>query len=110
MAVRRFVYPVGASLGACVSAWHIYIEIHPEAEVACDPENPCSIVWIREWGYVTIPVMALRPAFALHHAPCSLRATRRDDLDDADDELDEPDVPAPACPRSGAAAHRSVEP
>ena len=104
VAVRRFVLP-WAALGACVSAWHIYIEIHPEAEVACDPENPCSIVWIREWGYVTIPVMALS-AFALISTLLVL-ATRADDRDDEldDDDLadDQPDVPAAREP-----AHRST--
>jgi disulfide bond formation protein DsbB len=105
VAVRRFVIP-WAFLGACVSAWHIYIEINPEAEVACDPDNPCSIVWIREWGYVTIPVMALS-AFALISA-LLLLATRADhDLDDDldDDDLDDGDA-VDRKPASGARAPR----
>jgi disulfide bond formation protein DsbB len=105
VSVRRFVLP-WAALGACVSAWHIYIEIHPEAEVACDPENPCSLVWIREWGYVTIPVMALS-AFALISTLLALATRAADDADDLDDDGEladqEPDVPAVR-----AAAHRST--
>jgi disulfide bond formation protein DsbB len=46
--------------GALVSIWHIYIEINPEAESAsCKVAAPCSLKWIEELGYVTIPVLAL---------------------------------------------------
>lgn len=51
-------------LGGLVSIYHIYIEIHPEAESAsCKVSAPCSLKWIEELGYVTIPVLALT-AFA----------------------------------------------
>ena len=51
-------------LGALVSIYHVYIEIHPEAESAsCRVSAPCSLKWIDELGYVTLPVLALT-AFA----------------------------------------------
>ena len=51
-------------LGGLVSIYHIYIEHHPEAESAsCKVAAPCSLRWIQELGYVTIPVLALT-AFA----------------------------------------------
>jgi disulfide bond formation protein DsbB len=51
-------------LGGLVSIYHIYIEHHPEAESAsCKVSAPCSVRWIEEIGYVTIPVLALT-AFA----------------------------------------------
>lgn len=51
-------------LGALVSIYHIYIEINPEAETAsCKVSAPCSVKWIDELGYVTLPVLALT-AFA----------------------------------------------
>lgn len=56
------VFPV---VGAAISIYHIYIEVNPEKESAsCKVGIPCSIRWIDEFGYVTIPVMALS-AFVL---------------------------------------------
>jgi disulfide bond formation protein DsbB len=50
--------------GALVSIYHVYIEYNPEAESAsCKVSAPCSLRWIEELGYVTIPVLALT-AFA----------------------------------------------
>jgi disulfide bond formation protein DsbB len=50
--------------GALVSAYHIYIENHPEAESAgCSIGAPCSTKWIDQFGYVTIPTLAIS-AFA----------------------------------------------
>jgi hypothetical protein len=41
------------------------IERYPDLESgACDPTNPCSLVWVERFGYLTIPAMALS-AFAL---------------------------------------------
>ena len=52
-------------VGAAISIYHIYIEVNPEAEsAACRAGVPCSTRWIDEFGYVTIPVMALS-AFVL---------------------------------------------
>lgn len=49
-----------AAAGAAISAYHILVERGVVAESAsCDPENPCSLVWVKELGYLTIPTMAL---------------------------------------------------
>ena len=51
-------------VGAVISLWHLYIEANPEAESpACRIGAPCSTRWIDEFGYVTIPMLALT-AFA----------------------------------------------
>jgi disulfide bond formation protein DsbB len=51
-------------VGAVISIRHIYIELNPEAEPAsCRIGAPCSVKWIDEFGYVTLPVLALT-AFA----------------------------------------------
>lgn len=56
------VFPL---VGAAISIYHIYIEVNPEKEgAACRAGIPCSTRWIDEFGYVTIPVMALS-GFAL---------------------------------------------
>jgi disulfide bond formation protein DsbB len=61
-ALYSLVFPV---VGALVSIRHIYIEINPEAESpSCRVGAPCSLKWIEEFGYVTIPVLALT-AFTL---------------------------------------------
>lgn len=55
-----------ASIGACISVWHLAIERYPDLSTgsSCDPTNPCSIKWVEEFGYLTIPGMALS-GFAL---------------------------------------------
>jgi len=63
--VRR--YAIGlATAGACVSVYHLLIERYPtlEGSTSCDPNNPCSIIWVKRFGYLTIPGMALS-GFAL---------------------------------------------
>ena len=67
--------PILASL---VSIYHIYIEIHPEAETgSCKVAAPCSVKWIDELGYVTLPVLALT-AFAAIIALLLMARTRPD--------------------------------
>ena len=42
-----------------ISIYHVLLEHFPSLETgACDPNNPCSIVWVRHFGVVTIPYMA----------------------------------------------------
>lgn len=54
-----------ALLGGAISAWHVLVERYPSLETgACDPDNPCSLIWVRRFGYLTIPTMALS-GFAL---------------------------------------------
>ena len=46
--------------GATISVWHMLIERYPTLETsACDPDNPCSLIWFERFGYITIPTMAL---------------------------------------------------
>ena len=36
------------------------MERFPSLETrACDPLNPCSLIWVKRLGYITIPTMAL---------------------------------------------------
>lgn len=54
-----------AALGSAVSIFHLLVERYPNLETSsCDPANPCSIIWIERFGYLTIPGMALS-GFAL---------------------------------------------
>jgi disulfide bond formation protein DsbB len=54
-----------AALGGTVSVYHVLVEHFPSLESgACEINNPCTIIWVRRLGYLTIPTMALS-AFAL---------------------------------------------
>ena len=63
--VRGAYYALGLPLvGAVIAGYHIFIEYFPERESpGCKIGAPCSVKWIDELGYVTIPVLALT-AFA----------------------------------------------
>ena len=51
------VFPLAGSI---VAAYHLYIEANPDKEsAACKVSAPCSTKWIDEFGYVTIPMLAL---------------------------------------------------
>ena len=64
--VRWFAIPWSLA-GASVSTWHVLIEHFPDLEgtTSCDPVNPCSLKWVEELGYLTIPTMALSGFLAI---------------------------------------------
>jgi disulfide bond formation protein DsbB len=54
-----------AAIGAIIASYHVLLERYPTLETdVCDPSNPCTLIWVRRFGYLTIPTMALS-AFAL---------------------------------------------
>jgi disulfide bond formation protein DsbB len=54
-----------ASIGILISTYHVLVEHFPSLEGSvCDPTNPCTLIWVRRFGYLTIPTMALS-GFAL---------------------------------------------
>lgn len=57
--VRWYAQPL-AAVGAAVATYHVFVERFPSLESgSCDPDNPCSIIWVEKLGYLTIPTMAL---------------------------------------------------
>jgi hypothetical protein len=48
-----------AAVGLLISAWHVVIERNPTLAGPCDPANPCTIKWVEEFGFLTVPTMAL---------------------------------------------------
>ena len=54
-----------ALIGIAFSVWHIVIEQVPSLAGPCDPSNPCTILWVEEFGFLTIPTMALVTGAAL---------------------------------------------
>ena len=92
-AYYALAFPV---IGLIIGGYHKYIEIHPEDELAgCKIGAPCSTKWIEEFGWVTIPVLAMS-AFAailtlLLFAWSSGRAaTRREAAEAAGSALGQP--------------------
>lgn len=63
--VRRLI--VGLAVADLpVSAYHYVLEWFPQLESdVCNPKNPCTLVWVREFGYVSIPLMALTSALTV---------------------------------------------
>ncbi len=57
---RAWIYGFAISAGALIiSIYHVLLERYPSLETgACEVNNPCSIVWVRHFGFVTIPYMA----------------------------------------------------
>jgi len=54
-----------AAIGLAISTYHIILERYPSLESSvCDRNNPCTLIWVRRFGYLTIPTMAAS-AFAL---------------------------------------------
>jgi hypothetical protein len=85
--VRWYAIPLAAA-GACVSIYHYLVEWHPQLEGdACDPLNPCSLVWFREFGFVTLPLMALCGFVAIIALLATL-PTSRWELDQATERLE----------------------
>lgn len=62
----RILGAVLATVGASISIFHVLVERFPslESSTSCDPTNPCSLIWVEHFGYLTIPAMALS-GFAL---------------------------------------------
>ena len=58
-AVWHTVLPLTA-IGATISTWHIAIERVPSlGGDVCDPAAPCALRWVEEFGFLTLPTMAL---------------------------------------------------
>lgn len=62
--VWRTVAPI-ASVGAAVSVWHIAVERIPSLAGACDQAAPCALRWVEEFGFLTLPMMALTAFLAV---------------------------------------------
>jgi len=55
----RYLLPLPV-VGACVSIYHLLVENHVVATPqACKIGAGCAVKWINEFGYITIPTLAL---------------------------------------------------
>ena len=56
--VWRTVLPL-TTIGSAVALWHIAIENNPAWGGPCEDAAPCTIIWVEEFGFLTLPTMAL---------------------------------------------------
>jgi disulfide bond formation protein DsbB len=57
--VRWYVIPL-ALIGIVISSYHYVLEWFPEISTgACEVDNPCTAVWFREFGFISLPFLAL---------------------------------------------------
>jgi len=49
---------IWAAIGLPVSIFHRYEQAYGGVGDFCAQDNPCSLVWVREFGVITIPTMA----------------------------------------------------
>ncbi len=61
--VRFYALPLTV-IGGSISTYHVLLERFPSLEGGlCEVANPCTLIWVERFGYLTIPTMALS-AFA----------------------------------------------
>lgn len=57
--IRRYALPM-VTIGAIISAYHYLLQHFPElASTTCSATAPCTAAWVWEFGFVSIPFMAL---------------------------------------------------
>lgn len=62
--IGRYVLPL-AGIGAAIGIYHYQLERFPDQEsISCSSAVPCTTIWFEEFGYITMPMLALS-AFAL---------------------------------------------
>jgi disulfide bond formation protein DsbB len=59
LAVRVYAIPL-AAVGAVIAAYHYLLEWFPAIDTgACTVGIPCTQVWFRQFGFVSLPLLAL---------------------------------------------------
>ncbi|MCA1784014.1 MAG: disulfide bond formation protein B [Intrasporangiaceae bacterium] len=61
-------------IGAIIAVWHIVIERRPALGGVCDPAAPCALRWVEEFGFLTLPTMALIAFAAVAMLTLAVRA------------------------------------
>jgi disulfide bond formation protein DsbB len=65
-------------IGSLIAAWHIAIERWPTlGSEVCDPAAPCAVRWVEEFGFLTLPTMALIAFVAISALSLAARPSRR---------------------------------
>ncbi len=57
---RAWRYVVGpAAIGVVIAAYHTQLQAYPEQRTFCSTLNPCTTRYVWEFGFVSLPFMAL---------------------------------------------------
>ena len=84
-----------AGIGALISTYHVALEWFPSLDSgACSATTPCTLVWFRVFGFISLPTLALT-AFLLILTLVAIRL--------ADHDLDDEPAPASAATTDSAA-------
>jgi disulfide bond formation protein DsbB len=87
LSVKRYVLPVVA-IGGSISIFHYVIQRFPDLiSASCDPTAPCTVTWVWQFHYISIPFMALS-GFALIATLLVLTRTTASVEGAPDDHLD----------------------
>ena len=81
--VFRYVVPMTA-IGASISVYHYLLERFPQmaSGASCDPTAPCTIVWIWQFHFISIPFMALSGFAAIATSLLWARPTKEGQKDE----------------------------
>jgi disulfide bond formation protein DsbB len=81
-------YAIGMALvGAIVSGYHVLLEWFPSLDAgACSATTPCTLVWFRVFGFISLPTLALT-AFVLILILMAIRLSAAPTGDEADDAI-----------------------
>jgi len=85
--IRLYAIPL-AAVGAVIASYHYLLEWFPQIDTgACTVGIPCTQVWFREFGFVSLPLLALI-AFGLVIALLLIpvREPQEHTLDDEDED------------------------
>jgi disulfide bond formation protein DsbB len=83
-----------AGLGSAISIYHVLIERFPALDAgSCDPTNPCTVIWVNRFGYLTIPTMALSGFWAIVASVAVAHSYWRSWSPKDEDEPDQPQGP-----------------
>ncbi len=58
-ASAKLTATVLATVGSALAIYHIQLQQFPDQGSSCDAQAPCTAIWVEEFGFVTIPTMAL---------------------------------------------------
>ena len=80
---RAWPYPLALAVATLpISAYHVLLERYPSLETGvCEVANPCTIVWVKHFGFVTIPFMAACGFLAITASMVVTRAWTRGDAE-----------------------------
>lgn len=85
--IRPYAWILSGS-GALIAAYHYTIQWFPDLEAtSCAADNPCSAFFVREFGFVSIPFMALCGFLAI---TVLVAVAARDRTTTTDDDVDAP--------------------